>query len=140
MLEKYTKILRTTPSNSGNHAAKSSANTLTPLPITHLHSTNSSRIISQTTTQGVSSLTPSCTLRPTPYVSANDSSNLSFLELCVNTGAHLKTLGEIDLTHISTDGALFKAVKHEYLRLRGFRSRFWLLKPTTVSFVRVSEQ
>ena len=60
-----------------------------------------------------------------------------FLELCVNTGEHLKELGEIDLTNATCDGDLFGAVRERYLQIRGFRSKFWLLKPATVSFVRV---
>jgi hypothetical protein len=61
-----------------------------------------------------------------------------FLELCVNTGEHLKELGEIDLTNATCDGDLFGAVRERYLQIRGFRSKFWLLKPAAVSFVRVS--
>ena len=71
-------------------------------------------------------------------VAANNERNLSFLELCVNTGPHLKSLAEIDTRNISTDGALFQAIRKQYLGLRGFRSRFWLLKPAAISFVRVS--
>ena len=62
----------------------------------------------------------------------------TFLELCVNTGEHLKTLGEIDLTSVRCDGELFKMIKEHYLRLRSIRSKFWLLKPATISYVRVS--
>lgn len=71
------------------------------------------------------------TTAPTP-------SNRMFFELCVNSGKYLKTLGEIDVSSINTDGEFFSAVKAHYLRLRSFRSRFWLLKPVNVSYVRVS--
>jgi hypothetical protein len=63
--------------------------------------------------------------------------NLVFLELCVNTGKLLKSLGEIDVSSIKTDGDFFSMVKTHYLRLRSFRARFWLLKPVNVSYVRV---
>lgn len=65
-------------------------------------------------------------------------SNSKFFELCVNSGKFLKTLGEIDVSSIDTDGKFFSIVKAHYLRLRSFRSRFWLLKPVNVSYVRVS--
>lgn len=65
-------------------------------------------------------------------------SNRKFFELCVNSGKYLKTLGEIDISSINTDGEFFSTVKAHYLRLRSFRSRFWLLKPVNVSYVRVS--
>lgn len=71
-------------------------------------------------------------------MAASNERDLSFLELCVNTGPHLKSLAEIDTVNISTDGALFQAIRNQYLSLRGFRSRFWLLKPAAISFVRVS--
>ena len=94
----------------------------------------SSTALSTTTSQRNSTV-----IRRLPTSSSMISSmNPSYLELCVNTGAHLKTLGEIDLSGVSTDGALFQAVKKKYLQLRGFRSRFWLLTPASVSFVRVS--
>jgi len=65
------------------------------------------------------------------------SSNPVFLELCVNAGQYLKSLGEIDLSNIRTDGDFFSVVKEHYLLLRSFRSKFWLLKPSTISYVRV---
>lgn len=64
--------------------------------------------------------------------------NFVFLELCVNAGKLLKSLGEIDISSINTDGDFFSTVKAHYLQLRSFRARFWLLKPVTVSYVRVS--
>lgn len=61
----------------------------------------------------------------------------NFLELCVNTGEHLKELGEIDLTAAQHDGDMFGAVRENYFRMRGRRSKIWLVKPAAVSFVRV---
>ena len=51
-------------------------------------------------------------------------SNYKFFELCVNSGKFLKTLGEIDVSSISTDGDFFSTVKAHYLRLRSFRAQF----------------
>ncbi|KFZ13622.1 hypothetical protein V501_03613 [Pseudogymnoascus sp. VKM F-4519 (FW-2642)] len=65
-------------------------------------------------------------------------SNNKFLELCVNSGKFLKTLGEIDVSSVNTDGEFFSTVREHYLRLRSFRARFWLLKPVSVSYVRFS--
>jgi hypothetical protein len=69
--------------------------------------------------------------------SSSNTSTPNFLELCVNTGEHLKELGEIDLTYAKCDGNLFGVVQERYRQIRGYRSKFWLLKPAAVSFVRV---
>ncbi|RDW63555.1 hypothetical protein BP6252_11100 [Coleophoma cylindrospora] len=77
----------------------------------------------------------------TTDLSSLSSSNMStpqFLELCVNTGEHLKELGEIDLTSATCDGDLFGAVQERYLQIRGFRSKLWFLKPARISYVRFS--
>lgn len=75
------------------------------------------------------------------------SQSCKYLELCVNTGEFHKTLAEITISAqsstkcsaITTDGELFKAIKDQYLRVRGFRAQhFFLLKPTAVQFVKVS--
>jgi hypothetical protein len=65
-------------------------------------------------------------------------SRQSYLELCINTGEYTKTLREIDLRNVGCDGELFKEIRNEYYRARNFKSRFWLLKPSGVHFVRVS--
>lgn len=64
----------------------------------------------------------------------------SYLEVCINTGEYTKTLSEIDLRNIECDGQLFQTMRREYSRLRGFRSKFWLLQPSRVDFVRVNMQ
>lgn len=92
-------------------------------PASGLHSANTPHISLGTAATVSTALTPL---------------SLIFLELCVNTGKFLKSLGEIDVTSINTDGDFFDTVKAHYLRLRGFRARFWLLKPISVSYVRVS--
>jgi hypothetical protein len=65
-------------------------------------------------------------------------SRQSYLELCINTGEYTKTLREIDLRNVGCDGELFKEIRNEYYRARNFKSRFRLLKPSGVHFVRVS--
>ena len=69
-----------------------------------------------------------------------DLSHHSYLEVCINTGEYTKTLSEINLDHIRCDGQLFRRIRSEYVRLRSYRSRFWLLRPSGVHFVRVSIQ
>ncbi|KAH7013407.1 hypothetical protein EDB80DRAFT_371298 [Ilyonectria destructans] len=60
----------------------------------------------------------------------------AFLALCVNTGGIYKTLTEISTEKIACDAEAFRVMKKEYLKKRGFRSRFKLLiKPITVEFI-----
>ena len=66
------------------------------------------------------------------------STNLSFLELCVNQGESTVGLGEIHLRQIQNDGALFKSIRRAYYQLRGFRRWFFLLKPADVEYIKVS--
>lgn len=62
-----------------------------------------------------------------------------FLALCVNTGGMYKTLAELDMSRINSDGEAFSQMKKAYLQYRGVRSRLhFLVKPVTVEFVRVS--
>ena len=63
--------------------------------------------------------------------------NQAYFEVCINTGEYTKTLSEIDLRDVGCDGELFKRIRSEFTRLRSFRSRFWLLKPSGVHFVKV---
>jgi hypothetical protein len=136
-LNKYAAMLKYVPhGDSQRIISQPPTNTLTSPPTAHLQHPNSGNILRQTA-RDPSNMTPACTSQ-TPSVTANNDLDLSFLELCVNTGPHLKTLAEIDTGNISTDGALFRALRNQYFRLRGFRSKFWLLKPSAISFVRVS--
>ncbi|KAL7953700.1 hypothetical protein V8C34DRAFT_296259 [Trichoderma compactum] len=60
-----------------------------------------------------------------------------FLALCVNTGGMYKTLAELDMSRINSDGEAFSQMKKAYLQYRGVRSRLhFLVKPVTVEFVR----
>lgn len=62
-----------------------------------------------------------------------------FLALCVNTGGMYKTLAELDMSRINSDGEAFSQMKKSYLQYRGVRSRLhFLVKPVTIEFVRVS--
>lgn len=112
-----------------------SANITLP-PTAHLHYWSSSNT-PRPTSNSVNCHTPACDSQITSRTT-NISSKPSFLELCVNTGPYLMSLAEIDTANILTDGDLFRDLRRQYLRLRRYRSRFWLLKPAAVSFVRVS--
>ncbi|KAL7904291.1 hypothetical protein GGI35DRAFT_463812 [Trichoderma velutinum] len=60
-----------------------------------------------------------------------------FLGLCINTGGMYKTLAELDMSRINSDGEAFSQMKKAYLQYRGARSRLhFLIKPVTVEFVR----
>ena len=136
MLNKYALILQRPPNGvSHSTTSQSSTNHLASPPSTYLQP-NPSGILMQPL-QALDGLLP-LSASQTLSVAATNVRNLSFLELCVNTGPHLKSLAEINTGNISTDGALFEAIRKRYLDLRDFRSRFWLLKPAAISFVRVS--
>ena len=60
-----------------------------------------------------------------------------YLELCINTGEFQKSLGEIEVTGVCSDGLLFQMIKKKYLDLRSYRARYFLLKPTAIQFVQV---
>lgn len=136
MMAKYAAVFKTTPNQSQGTTSQLSNSTLTAPPTAHLQPQNASILQTQPTLtqRNVSTVSSSQTL---PGATAGNA-NLSFLELCVNTGPHLKSLAEIETTYISSDGELFETLRKHYLRLRRFRSQFWLLKPASVSFVRVS--
>jgi hypothetical protein len=64
-------------------------------------------------------------------------SQLRYLELCVNTGRHIVTLGEINITGVRSDGDLFREIVARYRQLRvpGLRRMFY--HPVDVQFVKV---
>jgi hypothetical protein len=63
-----------------------------------------------------------------------------YLALCVNTGGIYKTLGEIEVSAVRSDGHLFNLMKKTYHDLRGFRAKFnFLIKPVEIQFVLVSQ-
>jgi len=135
-LDEYAAILKATPIHTSENTTPQTPPSGIPVPpAVYLQNLNSPDMTNRTIHQLQSSASLDSTL--SMAASSGGTFNPSFLELCVNTGAHVKTLGEIDLTIVSTDGAMFRAIKERYLALRGFRSKFWLLKPTAVSFVRV---
>ena len=64
-----------------------------------------------------------------------------FTALCVNTGKFHKTLGEIDVSGVTTDRQVFHQFKQSYNSLRGFRARslrWFLIEPVDIKFVQVS--
>ena len=60
-----------------------------------------------------------------------------YLELCINTGQYSTSLGEIDLSHVKSDGELFIKIRERYREMRPFRLRRIFSKPVDVHFVRV---
>ncbi|KAH8590386.1 hypothetical protein B0O99DRAFT_305590 [Bisporella sp. PMI_857] len=63
-----------------------------------------------------------------------------YTALCVNTGEFNKTLGEIDISSITTDRQMFHRFKEAYHELRGFRARavrWFLIKPVDIKFIQV---
>jgi hypothetical protein len=72
-------------------------------------------------------------------VSTMGVSDLKYLALCINTGEFKKSLAEIEVSKIASDGQLFELMKAKYREVRGFRARFsFLIKPVTIRFVHVS--
>jgi hypothetical protein len=61
-----------------------------------------------------------------------------FLELCVNTGELDISLGEIDVSNVTSDGELFRRIYQCYKEIRGHRMRRIFLKPVDVHFIHVS--
>jgi hypothetical protein len=72
----------------------------------------------------------------TPLSLAN--SKKMFLELCVNTGELDISLGEIDVSNVTSDGELFRRIYQCYKEIRGHRMRRIFLKPVDVHFIHVS--
>jgi len=61
-----------------------------------------------------------------------------FVALCINTGEFDMTLGEVDISSITTDRQMFQALKSTYHSRRGFRTkafRRWLIKPVDIKFI-----
>jgi hypothetical protein len=73
-------------------------------------------------------------------VGADPAQEQRYLEICINTRQYTKTLCEIDLKDIKSDGELFLRIRSEYFRLRKPRSNLWLLKPSGIHFVKVNLQ
>ena len=136
------KILQTPSTLAGTLPTAPSSSNFDTGPGQELKQGSSTSAHSSTSMQGSSDLTNRSSARTTSSSTQSSGQpvtlDATFLELCVNTGEHLKTLGEIDLTNVRSDGDMFNAIKEHYLRLRSFRSKFWLLKPAAVNYVRVS--
>jgi len=64
--------------------------------------------------------------------------NEQFFELCINTGELSIKLGEINISRVTNDRELFRAISTKYREIRGFRIRRILLKPRNIHFVLVS--
>lgn len=69
--------------------------------------------------------------------SSIDIAQSKFFALCINTGSIYKTLAELDMSRLNSDGEAFSQMKKAYIQYRGLRSRLrFLIKPVTVEFVR----
>ena len=62
---------------------------------------------------------------------------LKYLEVCVNIGEHERRLAEIDVSQICCDSELFQRVKEGYRSIRGYRSWYFLVKPSKIEYVQV---
>ena len=71
-----------------------------------------------------------------PPFGSQEYQNRSFLELCLNTGKCAKTLCEIDLSNITSDGQLFDRIRSDYYGIRKLRFSLRLLKPSGIHFVK----
>lgn len=67
-----------------------------------------------------------------------DRTRKKFIELCVNTGEFQHQLAEIDVSHVTSDGQLFRLIRERYRAVRSFRAKYFILKPADVHFVRFS--
>ncbi|KAF3063117.1 hypothetical protein CFAM422_010241 [Trichoderma lentiforme] len=102
------------------------------------HMTSRSSSSSRTTSSRANSTRASLSTGSTDASSVDvDVIPSKFLALCVNTGGMYKTLAELDMSRINSDGEAFSQMKKAYLQYRGVRSRLhFLVKPVTVEFVR----
>lgn len=156
MLESLQKALHTRPAlqeesvSSSYRSATAGANTVT--------SNNTLVTLSQGTNTNLQS-PAAAHVRPSPQNTGNQQqlpSNMptittqnptnasasltlvpKFLELCINTGKRCQSLGEIDLTRVTSDAVLFAWVRRRYKEVRGPR-RHWtqyLIKPVAMKFV-----
>ena len=60
-----------------------------------------------------------------------------FLELCVNTGGYVVSLGEIEVSITISDGDLFDRICTKYRELRGSSWKRMLMHPVNVHYVEV---
>ncbi|PMD29266.1 hypothetical protein L207DRAFT_261797 [Hyaloscypha variabilis F] len=76
-------------------------------------------------------------LGPTPHLVNHDWAHTgTHLEICINKSQYTKTLCEIDLRDINSDGELFAKIKNEYFSRRKPSSSLYLRKPTGIDFVK----
>ncbi|KAL9123279.1 MAG: hypothetical protein Q9187_000151, partial [Circinaria calcarea] len=111
----------TTPRGQGDFSAPISI-----LPVGHILQKTSSTDI-----QGTPSSTQNLGARNQLHAAGNNVSGViamkKYLELCVNTGEFHKSLGEIEITGVCSDGLLFRKIKKKYLDLRSYRASVGIL-------------
>lgn len=113
--------LSTGPDNGGfiPTSARSSGSGLSAPPAAHMALRQRSRYVPP---GRIDPLICNATSTDNAFIQRNV--NPRFLELCVNTGSYSKTLGEIDITHINSDGELFDSILRMY---REKRCRYGLI-------------
>ena len=67
--------------------------------------------------------------RKVPSKTSLSTRRARYLELCVNTGRYTRTLGEIDITAVDSDGELFEKIAEMYYRQRAGRGCFSVQLP-----------
>ena len=73
------------------------------------------------------------------YVWPQPAATPAYIELCVNSGRLCQSLGEVCVTHMTTDVELFLKLRKEYQKIRGWRTKWqYFLCPSSMDFVRFS--
>lgn len=71
---------------------------------------------------------------PSPFIPAGTK---KYMLLCVNSGMRRISLANVDVTNVIDDEELFKKLEMEYRNLRGQSRRNPLIKPKTMSYIKV---
>jgi hypothetical protein len=129
--------LNTSTTSQQSQSAKACVD-LRASSVTPLNNGNSSSVSSVVPSNGSQSpQNASTAVLPTPDLPPTPVLVPKYLELCINTGKLRHSLGEIDVTHFTTDAILFAWVRKRYKQVRG-PLRHWthyLIKPIAMKFV-----
>ena len=71
---------------------------------------------------------------------SQDGSRRRFLELCIDTGKYIISLGELDVSNIRSDSELFVFIHRKYRELRGSIFQRMFSQPIDIHFVKVREE
>lgn len=106
-------------------AGSSSNSNLSAPPVTHLSST---RAPDRHYLSDIGTPNDSATLSAEIVASLADISP-RYLELCINTGSYVKTLAEIDISNVNSDGELFQKLANVYHHKRNTKLSIHLKIP-----------